>query len=99
MSVLVYVENAEGKFKKSIFEAVSYAKAIASQLSTNLVAISIGEVAVADLENLGKYGVEKVLNVNQAKLKSFVNQAYASVIAEAAKRRFKCSGTFKFIFW
>jgi electron transfer flavoprotein alpha subunit len=86
MSVLVFVENAEGKFKKSIFEAVSYAKAIASQLSTNLVAISIGEVAVADLENLGKYGVEKVLNVNQAKLKSFVNQAYASVIAEAAKK-------------
>ena len=86
MSVLVYVENAEGKFKKSIFEAVSYAKAVANQLSTNLVAISIGEVAVADLENLGKYGVEKVLNVNQSKLKSFVNQAYASVIAEAAKK-------------
>lgn len=86
MSVLVYVENAEGKFKKSIFEAVSYAKAIATQLSTNLVAISIGEVAVANLENLGKYGVEKVLNVNQSKLKSFVNQAYASVIAEAAKK-------------
>ncbi|MDA9555770.1 electron transfer flavoprotein subunit alpha/FixB family protein [Pelobium sp.] len=86
MSVLVYVENAEGKFKKSIFEVVSYAKAIASQLNTNLVAISIGDVASADLENLGKYGAEKVLNVTNAKLKSFVNQAYASVIAEAAKK-------------
>ena len=76
MSVLVYVENAEGKFKKSIFEAVSYAKAIANQLSTNLVAISIGEVAASDLENLGKYGAEKDLNVNQAKQKSFVNKSY-----------------------
>ena len=86
MSVLVYVENAEGKFKKSIFEAVSYAKAIANQLGTNLVAISIGNVASSDLENLGKYGAEKVLNVTNDKLKTFVNQAYASVIAEAAKK-------------
>ncbi|MBD3749468.1 MAG: electron transfer flavoprotein subunit alpha/FixB family protein [Sphingobacteriales bacterium] len=86
MSVLVYVENAEGKFKKSIFEAVSYAKAIAQKLNTNLVAISIGNVAHAELENLGKYGAEKVLHINNERLKSFVNQAYASVIAEAAKK-------------
>lgn len=86
MSVLVYVENADGKFKKSIFEAVSYAKAIASQLNTNLTAISIGNVSTSELENLGKYGATKVLNVNNDKLKSFINQAYASVIAEAAKK-------------
>ena len=42
MSVLVYVEQAEGKFKKSVFEAVSYAKAIADHQNTNLTAISIG---------------------------------------------------------
>jgi electron transfer flavoprotein alpha subunit len=86
MSVLVYVENAEGKFKKSIFEVVSYAKAIAKQMNTSLIAISIGNVASSELENLGKYGAEKVLNVTNDKLKSFVNQAYASVIAEAAKK-------------
>lgn len=86
MSVLVYVENAEGKFKKSIFEAVSYAKAVASQLNTNLVAISIGNVASSELEILGKYGAGKVLTVTNDKLKSFINQAYASVIAEAAKK-------------
>lgn len=86
MSVLVYVENAEGKFKKSIFEVVSYAKAIAKQMNTSLTAISIGNVAISELEYLGKYGVEKVLNVTNDKLKSFVNQAYASVIAEAAKK-------------
>ncbi|WP_374948163.1 electron transfer flavoprotein subunit alpha/FixB family protein [Mucilaginibacter sp.] len=85
MSVLIYAENAAGKFKKSTFEAVSYAKAIANQSSTNLIAISIGDVAAEDLAALGKYGAEKVLNVSNEKLKNFVNQAYASVIAEAAK--------------
>jgi electron transfer flavoprotein alpha subunit len=85
MSVLIYAENAGGKFKKSTFEAISYAKAIAGQNNTNLIAISIGDVAQDDLAALGKYGAEKVLNVSNDKLKNFVNQAYASVIAEAAK--------------
>jgi electron transfer flavoprotein alpha subunit len=86
MSVLVYVENAEGKFKKSVFEAVSYAKAVALQLGTNLTAISIGNVAENDLKTLGNYGAEKVLSVSNEKLKSFVNQAYAAIIAAAAKK-------------
>jgi electron transfer flavoprotein alpha subunit len=60
MSVLIYAENAGGKFKKSTFEAVSYAKAIAGQNNTNLIAISIGDVAKDDLAALGKYGAEKV---------------------------------------
>ena len=85
MPVLVYTENAEGKFKKSTFEAVSYARAIADQNNTSLTAISIGTVDPDELAALGKYGAEKVLNVSAGQLKNFVNQAYASVIAEAAK--------------
>lgn len=86
MPVLLYAENADGKFKKSIFEAVSYAKAIADQNNTALTAISIGDVTADELAALGKYGAAKVLNVSNHKLKTFVNQAYASVIAEAAKK-------------
>lgn len=86
MSVLIYIENADGKFKKSTYEAVSYAKAIAEQLQTNLIAISIGNVSIGELEVIGKYGATKILNVGNEKLKSFSNQAYASVIAEAAQK-------------
>jgi electron transfer flavoprotein alpha subunit len=85
MSVLVYVENADGKFKKSTFEVVSYASAVSGLLKTELIAISIGNVNQHDLSNLGKYGVKKVLNVSNDKLKTFVNQAYATIIADAAK--------------
>jgi electron transfer flavoprotein alpha subunit len=86
MSVLVYVEHANGKFKKSVYEAVSYAKAIAEQNNTTLTAISIGNVEEDDLKDLGKYGASKVLTVTNDQLKDFVNQAYASVIAEAATK-------------
>lgn len=86
MSVLVYVEQVDGKFKKSVYEAVSYAKAIAEQQNSNLTAISIGNVDDAELKTLGTYGASKVLSVTNDQLKDFVNQAYASVIAEAAKK-------------
>lgn len=86
MSVLIYTENAEGKFKKSIFEAVSYARAIADQINTPLIAISIGNVGTGQLDLLSRYGADKVLNVSNDQLKNFVNQAYAAVIAAAAKK-------------
>jgi electron transfer flavoprotein alpha subunit len=86
MSVLVYVENAGGKFKKSTFEVVSYAAAVSKQLNTDLIAISIGNVEQSDLSNLGNYGAKKILNVSNDQLKTFVNQAYTSIIAEAAKK-------------
>lgn len=85
MSVLVYVENIDGQFKKSAFEVVSYAKAIADNVNTDLIALSIGNVSDDELATLGKYGASKVLTVNTEQLSSFVNQAYASIIAEAAK--------------
>ena len=85
MSVLLYAENAAGKFKKSTFEAASYAFAIAQQLNTNLCAISIGDVAKDELEKLSKYGASRVLSVTGEQLKLFVNQAYAAIITEGAK--------------
>jgi electron transfer flavoprotein alpha subunit len=85
MPVLIYAENTEGKFKKSIFETVSYARAIADQAKTNLIALSIGNVSNDELKSLAVYGAEKILTVTNAQLKNFVNQAYASVIAEIAE--------------
>ena len=85
MPVLIYAENAAGSFK-STFEAVSYARAIADQNNTTLTAISIGDVNADELNALARYGADKILNVANAQLKNFVNQAYASVIAQAAKK-------------
>jgi electron transfer flavoprotein alpha subunit len=86
MSVLVYIENSEGKFKKSSFEIISFASAIASKLNLPLTAISIGKVADDELLKAGQYGAAKVLNVANEKLFRTNPQGYASVIAEAAKQ-------------
>lgn len=83
MSVLVYTESENGKFKKNAFEVASYAKAVAEQLGTSAVAISFN----ADANNdLGTYGISKVLNVTSDKLQTFNAEAYAKSIAEAANK-------------
>lgn len=84
MAILVYVENIEGKFKKSAFEVVSYAKAIANEHSTGVTALSIGNVADDELNKLAAFGASKIVKVDQEQLKQFINKAYASVIALAA---------------
>lgn len=87
MSVLVYIENVEGAFKKSAFEAVSYAKAVADLAGQDVIALSIGKVDESELNKIGTYGVSNVVTVNTDQLGQFVNQAYASVIAEVAKSK------------
>jgi electron transfer flavoprotein alpha subunit len=62
MSVLVYAESWEGNFRKSTFEAISYASETAKLLSLDVIAISLGPVDNEELNKLGKYGASKVIS-------------------------------------
>ena len=85
MSILVYTENWEGKFKKLSFELVSYAKALADKLGTSVTALSIGNVADEELKQLGNYGATKVLNVADNRFEALDNKALAAAVANAAE--------------
>lgn len=82
MSVLVYTESENGTFKKIAHEAVSYAKGIADMMETTVTAVAING---GDSSELGTYGASKVLEVNNDALATFNANAYADVVAEAAK--------------
>lgn len=81
MSVLVYTESDQGKFKKVALEVASYAKEVATQLNTTVTAITIN---AEDVSVLGNYGVDKVLKVNNPILNAFNAKTYADVIKQAA---------------
>lgn len=83
MSILIYAETAEGKFKKTAFELASYAKKIAGETGTTVTAVTIN---AADASQLGVYGVDKVLNVKNDKLNLFNAKAYADVVKQAAQK-------------
>lgn len=83
MSILIYAESAEGKFKKTAFELASYAKKVAGETGSTVTAVAVN---AADASQLGKYGVDKVLNVKNDKLNSFNAKAYADVVKQAAQK-------------
>lgn len=85
MSILVYTENWDGKFKKLSFELVSYATAIAKEMGSTVTALSIGNVADDELNKLGNYGAAKVLNVADDRFNDLDNRALSKAVVAAAK--------------
>jgi electron transfer flavoprotein alpha subunit len=83
--VLIYIDQDEQAIKKASFEAISYGAALAKQLGTHAEAIVLGTVTDS-LEALGKYGVSKVHQVNNAALNNFDASVNATVVSEAAKK-------------
>ncbi len=83
MSVLVFAESPEGKFKKIAHEAVSYGKKVAEQLSTTLSVLTIN---ADDVSSLANYGAEKIIKVQNDKLANFNAKAYADVISQSAHK-------------
>lgn len=83
MSILIYAESAEGKFKKVALELASYAKKVAETLNTTVTAVTIN---AGDVSELSKYGVDKVLKVTNEQLATFSAKAYADVIKQAAQK-------------
>lgn len=79
MAILVFVESADNKIKKTSLEAVAYAHAMGGPVT----AIALGPVDKSELEALGKYGAQKVLHAADERLSQGVIQAYAAVLAKA----------------
>jgi len=83
MSVLVYIESEEGKFKKASLEVASYAKEVAQMLGTTVTGVTFN---AEDVSELGTYGVDKVLKINNSKLKDFNAEAYADALKQAVDK-------------
>jgi electron transfer flavoprotein alpha subunit len=83
MSVLVFLDQADGHIKKSSFEAASYAAKTASLLGTTAEAILLGTVN-DDLSLLGNYGIKKLHTVAEASLNNVDAQVFTKIIAQAA---------------
>ena len=81
MSVIIYAETWEGKFKKSTYEAVSYGARVAGALGSKAIAVTIGTLN-DDASVLGQYGASNVVSV--AGTDGFNNAAYASIISQIA---------------
>ncbi len=82
--VLVFVENQNGKLKKSAFEVVTYGSKVAAAMGTTCSVVILGDLNEAS--ELGLYGASKVYQILDEKLNHFDSQVYANVIAQAAEK-------------
>lgn len=83
MSVLVYTETENGKFRKNAFETASYASEVARQMGTSVTAISVNNDNPGELAG---YGITKVLDVKEEKLKPFNARAYTALLAQIVEK-------------
>jgi len=84
--ILIYTQNWEGKFKKLSYELVSYGATIAKQLNTEVVALSIGNVANDELKSLGKYGANRIVSINNENLNVLDNKVFSKTISQVAEK-------------
>lgn len=83
MSVLIFIDQADGHVKKASLEALTYGADVAAQTGTTAEAVIIGTVN-DDLADLGKYGVKKIHQVSGNGFNHFDSQVYANAIAQVA---------------
>ena len=81
MSVLVFADHSEGKFKKTALELVSFGKHIAKQAETSLVVVTINAPST---DTLSDFGADKILKIQDSKLNTFNARAYADCLQQAS---------------
>ena len=86
MSVLIFVDHAEGHISKSSFEALSYGFALAKQMNVPANAVVLGDVSNEEAVSLGKYGITKTFVVAGDVFAHVDAQAYAAAVAEAVAK-------------
>ena len=82
MSILVYTESENNKFKKSAIEALSYGKALAEKMNENVTCVSINS---SDFSDLKQHGADKIIDIQNSSLENFTSKNYAEVIHQIVK--------------
>jgi electron transfer flavoprotein alpha subunit len=86
MKILAFAEQRDDKFKKSAYEVVRTARTIADKIGGEVVALVIGGQVQSIAGELGGFGAQRVIAVQQPKLDKYSSTAYSKVIAETAKK-------------
>lgn len=83
MAIIVFAESNDNQFKKSTFEAVSFAKEVSEKTSGPVVAVVFG--AIPNPEVLGNYGADEIITIGGDN--AFSPNVYASLLAQVCKNK------------
>lgn len=86
MSVLVFIDQADGHIKKASYEVLSYGAVLARQIGTTAEGIVLGSIT-EDLSALGRFGVKKIYQVSNEILNHFDAQVFTMLSEKRWVRR------------
>jgi electron transfer flavoprotein alpha subunit len=82
--VMVFIEEREGKVKKTSLEALSAGRKLADQLQEPVTAIRLVEGDPS--ENLAHFGADKILCAQHELLAAYSTEGYCAAVSEAARQ-------------
>jgi electron transfer flavoprotein alpha subunit len=83
--VLVFCEQREGKLKKVAFEALCVGYAIAEKRGASLAAVILGSGIAGLAAEVVKFGVDKVITVDDPALEFYTPDGYASALEKLCR--------------
>lgn len=84
-NVWVIAEFLSGKIQPSTFELIGAARSLADTRKSKVVAVLLGDGASREAEELFVYGADKVILVDDAKLKGFNDELETSILIRLIK--------------
>jgi electron transfer flavoprotein alpha subunit len=84
--ILVFAEQREGKLRKSTPEVISEALRQAQTLKSEVLVLLCGSNVKSLTTEIGHYGVNKIIVVDQPELKHFTNGAFTRVVLEVVRK-------------
>lgn len=84
--ILAIAEQIDGVFRKVTYEALSEGKRMAGSLGCDLTAVVLGSGVEDISKDLGKYGADRILVVDNPALSEYLTDAYTNVIADIIEK-------------
>ena len=81
---IVFVEQRDGKIKKSSLEVLKKSALLATSVNANIEAVTIGN-EISNLENIGGYGVSKITHLKNIELGNYSVSAYTDLLVAYAE--------------
>jgi electron transfer flavoprotein alpha subunit len=85
--ILAFIETRDNQIKASGFETASEAVKLAKELQGEAEALVIGDNINGITNELGKYGISKVIAVENERLNKYSTTAFAKIITEVCKQK------------
>ena len=82
--ILVFIEEREGKVKKTSLEALHAARKLADQMNETVLAVRMG--AGEPAADLAHYGADKVITARHELLSSYSTEGYCDALAQVVQK-------------